>query len=139
MNSHYHSVIAAKRHGGVPEDYYDIDSFIDSSKSAFGDVRHRAILHSTFGCYICEQVFGPTITNSEGKKIPVRLLAEEHIVDDLGFLPTPEHWLGEMPIYKWMSGTVKKTKQEPKAITVEKEELPGGKGAEYKKNLRTKD
>lgn len=113
MNTHYHAVIAAKKHGGIPEDYYEIYDFIDSSKQSLGDVRHRAILHSTFGIFLCERVFGHTITNSAGKQIPTRILAEEHIIDDLGFIPTVEHWLGELPIRKWMSGTVKKTKQIP--------------------------
>jgi hypothetical protein len=113
MNTHYHAVIAAKKHGGIPEDYYEIYDFIDSSKQSLGDVRHRAILHSTFGIFLCERVFGHTITNSAGKQIPTRILAEEHIIDDLGFIPTVEHWLGELPIRKWMSGTVKKTKVIP--------------------------
>lgn len=139
MNSHYHSVIHAKRHGGIPEDYYELNSFIDSSKQSLGDVRHRALLHSTFGCFICEKVFGVTITNSEGKEVPVRLLAEEHIIDDLGFIPTVEHWLGEMPIYKWMSGTVKKTKAEPKPINKPQETKETSQAAEYRKNLKTKD
>lgn len=110
MNTHYHAVIASKKHGGVPSDYYDLYTFIDSSKAALGDVRHRAILHSTFGIFICEQVFGQVIQLSDGKVVPTRILAEEHIIDDLGFIPTVEHWLSELPIRKWMSGTVKKTK-----------------------------
>lgn len=110
MNSYYHAVIAAKKHGGMPEDYQPLYDFIDSSKASLGDVRHRAILHSTFGIFICEKVFGHTITNAEGKNIPTRILAEEHIMDDLGFIPTVEHWLGELPIRKWMGGSVKKTK-----------------------------
>lgn len=108
MNTHYHAVTAAKRHGGKPQDYYEIYDFIDSSKQALGDVRHRAILHSTFGIYITERVFGHTIINSEGKQIPVRILAEEHVMDDLGFIPTVEHWLGSLPIESWMSGTRKR-------------------------------
>lgn len=113
MNTHYHAVIAAKKHGGQPHDYYDLFDFIDSSKSSLGDVRHRAILHSTFGIYLCERVFGHTIKNSDGKEVPVRILAEEHVIDDLGFIPTVEHWLSELPIREWMSGTVKKTKVIP--------------------------
>jgi len=25
--------------------------------------------------------------------VPVRLIAEQHIIEDLGFLPTPQDWL----------------------------------------------
>lgn len=113
MNSYYHAVISAKKHGGNPEDYQPLHDFIDSSKSTMADSRHRAILHNSFGIFLAERVFGPTITNSEGKEIPTRILAEEHVIDDLGFIPTVEHYLGEMPLKPWMSGTVKKTKTPP--------------------------
>lgn len=116
MNSYYHAVISAKKHGGLPEDYFPIHDFIDSSKQTIADVRHRALLHTSFGIFLCEKVFGHTITNAEGKQVPVRIIAEEHVQDDLGFIPTPEHFLGEMPIRPWMSGTVKKTKIIPPKV-----------------------
>lgn len=126
MNSFHHARISAKRHGGLPEDYQELHTFIDSSKACLGDVRHRALLHSTWGVFLCERLFGATITNAEGRATPVRLLAEEHILDDLGFIPTVEHWLGEMPVQIWMGGTGKK---DPAA-------LPGGAASTYKRNLR---
>lgn len=132
MNSYYHSVIHAKKHGGTPEDYQAIDDFIDSSKSAMADMRHRAILHSAFGIYLCEKVFGTTITNSEGIKVPVRLIAEAHIQHDLGFIPTVEHWLGEMPLRTWMGGTVKKTGRAPFKDAQQQMDA----ATRYKKNLR---
>jgi hypothetical protein len=113
LNSYYHSVIHAKKYGGIPDDYQAIDDFIDSSKATMADMRHRALLHSSFGIYICEKVFGNTITNSEGKEVPVRLIAEEHILQDLGFIPTVEHYLGLMPLKRWMGGSVKKSKTIP--------------------------
>ena len=51
MKPFLHAKIHAKKYGGVPEDYIDIDNFIDSSKATMPDVRHRAILHSAFGCF----------------------------------------------------------------------------------------
>jgi hypothetical protein len=119
MNSYYHAVISAKKYGGVPEDYQPLHDFIDSSKQALADMRHRAILHSSFGIFLAEKVFGPTITNKDGKEIPTRLLAEEHVQEDLGFIPTVEHWLGEMPVRPWMSGSRKKNKWEPEPPKLE--------------------
>lgn len=136
MNSYYHAVISAKKHGGVPEDYQPLHDFIDSSKATMADARHRAILHSTFGIFVTEKVFGHTITNSEGKEIPTRLLAEEHIHDDLGFIPTPEHYLGEMPCKMWMSGTVKKTKITPSVPEEPSTEFENDAAMRYKKNLK---
>ncbi|MHB8123973.1 MAG: DUF6915 family protein [Desulfuromonadaceae bacterium] len=107
MKPYIHSKIHAKKYGGKPEDYADIDDFIDSSKSSLADVRHRAILHSSFGCYIVEQVFGRTRINSDGKEYSTRDVAEDHIQQDLGFIPTMGQYLKNMTIQPWMSGTMK--------------------------------
>lgn len=112
MKPYIHAKISAKRHGGYYADYMAIHDFIDSSKIAMPDVRHRAILHSSFGCYLAEQMFGTIITNSEGKEVSVRDIAEEHVIDDLGFIPTIENWLEELPLKLWMSGGRKKKLQE---------------------------
>lgn len=105
-----HAKISVKKYGGVVEDYIPIHDFIDSSKISVPDVRHRAMLHSSWGIYMTEKVFGTYITNSENKQVSVRDLAEDHVIQDLGFIPTMEDWLKTMPIETWMSGTMKKTK-----------------------------
>lgn len=112
MKPHIHSKISVKRYGGVTEDYIKVHDFIDSSKIAMPDVRHRAILHSSFGCYLAEQLFGTYIVNSDGKEVSVRDLAEDHIQEDLGFIPTVDKWLSEMPMKVWMSGGMKKRLEE---------------------------
>lgn len=58
MKPYLHGKGSVRRHGGKEEDYQKIHDFIDSSKAHFPDMRHRAILHSSFGIYITEQVFG---------------------------------------------------------------------------------
>ena len=108
MKAFLHGKIHAKKYGGTPNDYADIDDFIDSSKQAVADVRHRAILHSAFGCYIVEQMFGRTRRNSDGKEYSPRDIAEDHILQDLGFIPSMEQYLNNMTIQPWMSGTEKK-------------------------------
>lgn len=108
MKPHLHANISAKQHGGKPDDYMAIHEFIDHSKSAVADVRHRAMLHSAWGIYVVGQVFGSLITNSDGKQVSVRDIAEEHVIQDLGFIPTMDDWLKTMPIEGWMSGTRKR-------------------------------
>lgn len=108
MKPFLHSRIHQKRYGGLESDYADIDDFIDSSKAAMPDVRHRAILHSAFGCFIVEQMFGRTRMNSDGKEYSPRDVAEDHILQDLGFIPTMEQYLNNMTIQGWMSGTEKR-------------------------------
>jgi len=112
MKPFYHAKNSANKHGGVPEDYQKIHDFIDSSKAAMPDMRHRAILHSSFGCFLVEQVFGTTITNSEGKKVCTRDIAEDHVIEDLGFIPTIEHWLKNMIMQDWMLGGRRKEVKE---------------------------
>lgn len=116
MKPFLHGRIHAKKYGGVPEDYADIDDFIDSSKIAFPDIRHRAILHSSFGCYLVEQMFGRTRSNSAGIEYSPRDIAEDHIQQDLGFIPTVENYLENMEVQPWMSGTNRKDKQTTRFI-----------------------
>lgn len=109
MNSYYHAKSAAKKFGGNIEDYLPIEQFIDSSKQVIGDVRHRALYHHTLGVFLCERIFGVTIKVGErGIEVPVRLIAERHIIEDLGWLPSPADFIDDMPIKPWMSGSQRK-------------------------------
>jgi hypothetical protein len=111
MNTWYHCQSAARKFGGTPEDYLEINSFIDSSKRIIGDVRHRSIYHHTEGTFLCERIFGVTISVIKGNgtiQVPVRLIAERHIIEDLGYLPSPADYIEKMTIATWMSGSVRK-------------------------------
>lgn len=110
MKPFLHGNCHAKKYGGVAEDYADIDDFIDSSKVCVADFRHRALLHNTFGCFLVEKLFGRTRVNSEGKTYSPRDVAEDHILQDLGFVPTVEHYLRNMRMEPWMSGSKKYNK-----------------------------
>ncbi len=101
---YHHSLSSAKKYGGTPEDYQAIHDWFDQTKAHLPDVRHRAILHSSFGIFLCEQVFGATITNSVGKVIPVRAIGEQHVKEDMGGkIPTVQDWLEGLPIRPWMA------------------------------------
>jgi hypothetical protein len=124
MKPFIHAKSSARKYGGKYQDYLDIHEFMDSSKATLGDVRHRAILHSTFGCYIVQQMFGNVRTNSDGKDYSTRDIAEDHCMEDLGFIPTVEHWLGNMKIQGWMGGPANKTEREKrKFIAMETENV----------------
>jgi len=112
MNSWYHAQSAARKWGGSPSDYLPIEEFIDSSKKVIGDVRHRALYHHTLGVWLCQEIFGPTLViagEHAVKEIPVRLIAEQHILEDLGWLPSPADYLKNMPIEVWMSGSQRRS------------------------------
>lgn len=114
MKPYIHARISAKLHGGKWEDYIDIHDFIDSSKAGLPDIRHRALLHHSFGCFLVEQIFGHVRQNSDKKDYSPRDVAEEHIIQDLGFLPSAEKYLQTMPKLEWMSGTMKLVKNKDK-------------------------
>jgi hypothetical protein len=100
-----HAVSSAKLFGGVPEDYIEIHNFLDSSKSAIPDARHRALTHTSwFLSVVLERVFGVTITNSEGKVVSVRDVGEQHVAEDFGnrFIPTAQDYLQEIEWQPWM-------------------------------------
>ena len=98
MHPYHHAQSSAKKHGGEPRDYQYIHNWFDETKAFFGDARHRALRHHTAGIFWCEEQFGTTMCNSAGKHIPVRLVAEQHVMEDMGFLPTPEWWLSKMAL-----------------------------------------
>lgn len=106
-----HALSDVAKFGGCVEDYLPIHDFMDSTKSSVPDVRHRAILHSSFGIFIVEKVFGHNITNSDGKVISVRDIAERHCLQDMGTIPTMQDWLSELPIRPWMSKPDRKVEE----------------------------
>lgn len=108
MNSVFHAKSAAHKWGGRWEDYIDIEEFIDSSKKIIGDHRHRALYHHTEGVWLAQKIFGRTVQVAEHKVVPVRLVAEQHILEDLGWLPSPKDYWDNMELKPWMGGKLKK-------------------------------
>ncbi len=100
-----HAESSANKFGGKPEDYIEIHNLMDSSKSVLADNRHRALTHTSWFLFILEKIFGTVITNSEGKKVSVRDVGEQHILEDFGqrFIPTPQDYLAELPMQDWMN------------------------------------
>jgi hypothetical protein len=51
-----------------------------------------------------ERFFGATITISTGRVLPVRLIGEQHVREDLGFIPTFADWVRNIRPQAWMGG-----------------------------------
>lgn len=100
---YHHAVSTCNRWGGSPDDYLAIHSWFDASKELFGDFRHRALRHHTHGIFECEAEFGEVVVNSDGRMVPVRLIGEQHVREDCGFLPTPQDWLRCIQPEPWMN------------------------------------
>ena len=112
MKPLHHALISVKKHGGVVEDYMPIHNWFDKSKSGFADVRHRAARHHSEGIYWCEEHFGDILVNSDGKKISVRTIAEQHVIDDLGWIPSLKDWLQNLQLEPWMRKANKRALKE---------------------------
>lgn len=93
MNYWKHSLLSKKKFGGEATDYLVIHKFIDSSKLFYFDIKHRILLHNTYGIALCVHKFGDTLVNSENKVLLVRDIAAEHCKEDLmGVVPTLNNW-----------------------------------------------
>lgn len=107
MKPFEHSQASVRKWGGKLEDYFPIHEKMDSSKSAHATMKHRLIFHNSFGIYLIQDIFGVTITNSDGKTISVREIAELHVLEDLGKIPSLDEWLDDMPLQKWHGNPTK--------------------------------
>jgi len=119
-NVQYHAESSANLFGGTAEDYVRLHKFLDQSKLYLADWRHRALLHTTFGVALCEQMFGDLYVRlSDGIKVCTRTLAERHILEDLRFVPTPADFLRTMPIASWMNGISREQLRRMQNLTIE--------------------
>lgn len=101
---YHHSLSSVKKWGGEPDDYIAIHLWFDlDSKGSFADFRHRALRHHSLGIKWCVEHFGATIVLSTGKVVPTRWVAEQHVVEDLGRIPTPADWLRPIRGEPWMN------------------------------------
>lgn len=98
----HHAKASASRFGGSPSDYLPIHEWLDQSRSHYGDFRHRALLHHTLGVHLAVERFGDVV-RADGKDVPVRLVVEQHIHEDLGWIPTPSDWLQNLSVHEWMN------------------------------------
>lgn len=117
---YHHAVSSARQFGGSPEDYQAIHDWFDATKEFMADWRHRALRHHAQGIFECERVFGTIITVRlpskswmfpPTKRVPVRLIGEQHVREDLGRIPTVQDWLKHLragPGDEWMTRGVAK-------------------------------
>ncbi len=101
-----HAKISAKRHGGKWEDYADLHNFFDLTKAHVADMRHRAILHNSFGIQLLALTYGEVRMNSDGKEYSVRDIGEEHVLQDLGTIPSLAEVINAIGTehLKWLGG-----------------------------------
>lgn len=103
-HTYFHAQSSVKKFGGVVDDYLPLHNWMDATKETFADFRHRALRHHSQGIFEMERVFGITITNSDGREVPVRLIGEQHVKEDCyGKIPTVADWLSQIIPQSWMN------------------------------------
>jgi len=104
---YHHALSSQKKWGGTVEDYLAIHAWFDASKGIIADFRHRALRHHAEGIFMAETIFGVTITLSSGRIIPTRWVGEQHVTEDLGFIPSFADWARAIQPAPWMGRTRK--------------------------------
>lgn len=136
---HHHAVSSSRKWGGTPDDYIEIHNWFDETKALLADFRHRALRHHAEGIFLCERIFGHTIELSicgrcglveaehpvietelfmprdcmefKAKVIPVRWIGEQHVQEDLGFIPSANQWLERIQAEPWMNRSRKLSRE----------------------------
>lgn len=68
---------------------------------------------------MAEHFFGKTLTNSDGRVVPVRFIGEQHVIEDCGRIPTVADWLKCIQPESWM---LRVGKQLSKTLEIEKDD-----------------
>lgn len=84
-----------KAHAG---DFSEINGWIDGHNDPEGidasaHPAARYLRHQSYSCFEVEEIFGITIALSDGRQIPSRYIAEYHITQEFGFIPSLSEWL----------------------------------------------
>jgi hypothetical protein len=112
MHPYHHALSSVKKWGGQAYDYIHIHEWFDGSKAHYADFRHRALRHHTEGIFMVEKLYGRTLTNSDGREVPVRAVGEQHVKEDLGFIPTVQDWMRCIKPERWMMERPPSTEEE---------------------------
>lgn len=101
-DSYKHAVSSSSKFGGVPEDYINIHQWFDESKDFNPHASHRILRHHSAGIHEALSKFGPKINLTGGGIACTRQVCEQHIIEDLGWIPTLQDWCKHLDVQKWM-------------------------------------
>ena len=109
--------MSVTKYGGEIDDYLPMHEWMDQTKAHVPDMRHRQFLHSSFGIYLLADRFGDYFVNSDERLISTRDIGEEHVIQDLGFIPTMQDYLDGLPgedpnpMREWYGGLPKNVRK----------------------------
>ena len=108
LNSKQQTAASVEKWGGDVTDFLKIHQFLDQPHIAG---KARPVFHNAAGVFQLEEVFGLMLSLANGKKIPVRVVAEKHIQFEYGYIPVLSDWLLAIPSESWMMRVAKPSKQ----------------------------
>ena len=73
-----------------------------SCGARFWSMEHAELRHYAEGIFMLETLFGVTLRNSDGRDVPVRLIGEQHVQEDLGHIPSFADWARLIEPWSWM-------------------------------------
>lgn len=85
---HDYALSSVRIYGGTAANYLPLHRWFDQSKSILAASGYRALRHHAEGIFTLETLFGVTIRNADGHEVPVRLVGEQHVLEDLGHIPS---------------------------------------------------
>jgi hypothetical protein len=98
----HHAASSARKFGGQWDDYIALHAWFDETKAFMPDFRHRALRHHAEGIALAIRIFGHALIRADGSAVPTRLIAEQHVHEDCGFVPTAQQWLENLHCQPWM-------------------------------------
>lgn len=102
MHPYDHARSSAKLHGGRWQDYFALHHHFNSSKSVLCHFTHRALKHHLEGVAAAADIFGISITNSDGVGILTETLGQQHLTEDCRMLPSASDWVKDFDPPGWL-------------------------------------
>lgn len=100
-----HARSSVKKFGGTVELYLPIHTWMDASRAFIGDFRHRYLRHHSGSIADAKRIFGDVLRVSDTTCVSVGAVVREHILEDLGTVPSPTDWFKCINIEPWMMAT----------------------------------
>lgn len=108
-----HAQSSMKKFKGETEEdlqnFIAIHSKLDCQKAWIADNRGRVLTHTMFWVKeVMLPIFGDYIVLSNGNRVSVKDICEQHILEDyrMKFIPTPQDFIQEMSYKKWMQNGI---------------------------------
>jgi hypothetical protein len=60
----------------------------------------------------CVEIFGDFIDRGDGRMVGVAQVAEQHLLEDCGFLPTVDDWMRHLAPEPWMVNAARRLSKE---------------------------